>query len=537
MTSINNNFQNYINIPQIIHPQLSNNLNLFNQYTNNTTTTTTTMKSNNNASNLPPLIHPQFINQNIPLVQQQTNYNILPLAPPPGLMIQPQQFKIDNNNTTNNEIVNGGVSENLDYEVELMAEFVTKTAYFIFGSDTRLILDSSSSFLLNNTENNNSLAISSPNNYNLFLKGIISVLNATRLPSVTIFMSMDYLLKYLRKLPDGIESIGGKFINVIYQNTIVSLILANKFNDNKTFTNKSWSQATGMDIDLINSYEKNWLNIFNWKLYDDKFILYSDFVYSFQQFSQEKTLLKQQQQAYNNNNTSSINELNAFGNLKSPLNVPSPYFSPTGITTPSTPFGFQTPKLSSISSSTIAAATAAAIAAATATTATSSSGVSTTSSYGNQIFSSPYHYMNDAYNNNNNTNTMNSHFSNYDYHPNNLNHLNIPTIKSSPMMNKYSNINNNNNNNFTNTYDDQFNYDYYNFYDSKQDIKIAQQPLQQLQLQQQQLLLSQQHQIQQSQSQSQHLKPIQPDTTYWTSNDQILRNKSNNFYNNFSTIY
>lgn len=105
------------------------------------------------------------------------------------------------------------------------------------------------------------------------------------------------------------------------------------------------------------------------------------------------------------------------------------------------------------------------------------------------------------------------------------------------MMNKYSNINNNNNNNFTNTYDDQFNYDYYNFYDSKQDIKIAQQPLQQLQLQQQQLLLSQQHQIQQSQSQSQHLKPIQPDTTYWTSNDQILRNKSNNFYNNFSTIY
>ncbi|SMN18067.1 similar to Saccharomyces cerevisiae YGL215W CLG1 Cyclin-like protein that interacts with Pho85p [Maudiozyma saulgeensis] len=532
MTTINN-FQNYINIPQIIQPQLSNNLNHFPQFNNSNNSNNNNNNNNATTNNLPPLIHPQFMNQNIPLVQQQTNYNILP--PPPGLLIQPQQFKIDNNNNSNNnkEIVNGGVSENLDYDIDLMSEFVTKTAYFIFGSDTRLMLDS------NIDNNNNSLAITSPNNYNLFLKGIISVLNATRLPSVTIFMSLDYLLKYLRKLPDGIDSIGGKFINVIYQNTIVSLILANKFNDDKTFTNKSWSQATGMDIDLINSYEKNWLNIFNWKLYDDKFILYSDFVNSFRQFSQEKTLLKQSLD--NNNNystnyyTSSINELNIFGNLKSPLNVPSPYFSPTGVTTPSTPFGFQTPKLSSISSSTIAAATAAAIVAATKNTATNtSSGVSTTSSCGNQIFSSPYHYLNDAYNNNNNNtnNTMNSQFSNYDYHQNNLNHFNIPTLKSSPIMNRYTS------NNHPNTYDDQFNYDYYNFYDSKQDMKInQQQQLQQLQLQQQQqILLSQQQQLQRLQPQSQNLKSIQPDT-YWTSNDQTLRNKSNNFYNNFSTIY
>ena len=194
--------------------------------------TSTNNNNNNNNNNSNNIIMNNYINNNM----------ILP--PPPGLLLQPHQFNIKNN-VQNNEKINGGVSEILDYDIDLMAEFIIKTAYMIFGTDTRLIQLNNSSI---DNNDNSSLAITSSNNYNLFLKGIISVLNATRLPSVTIFMSLDYLMKYLKLLPEGIDSIGGKFINVIYQNTIVSLILANKFNDDKTFTNKSWSQATGMDL-------------------------------------------------------------------------------------------------------------------------------------------------------------------------------------------------------------------------------------------------------------------------------------------------
>lgn len=414
----------------------------------------------NNYVNIPQIIQTQHSSNN--------NSNMI-LPPPPGLLLHPHQFNnsisinnnISNNNVNNNnknEKINGGVSETLDYDIDLMAEFIIKTAYMIFGTDTRLIQ-------LNTIDDSSSLAITSSNNYNLFLKGIISVLNATRLPSVTIFMSLDYLMKYLRLLPDGINSIGGKYINVIYQNTIVSLILANKFNDDKTFTNKSWSQATGMDLSLINTYERNWLNIFNWKLYDDKFILYNDFVLSFQQFNQHK---KQE--------TSIIQEDLLNDLMKSPLGVPSPYFaSSTGMNTPSTPFGLQTPKLSVMTSQA-------------------------------HYYSSPYHYMN----NNSTVNTSYQPVPNYNYQqpqPYQSN-FNIPIIKSSPITNRH--INNNS------SYDDQFNYDYYNFYDSKQDPTI--------------------YPPQQAQAQAQIIYPIyqqknlQNDNLVWLSTNQQT-------YSNYSTIY
>ncbi|KAG0655310.1 hypothetical protein C6P45_003128 [Maudiozyma exigua] len=390
------------------------------------------------------------------------------LPPPPGLLIHPHQFNNNNNNNQSNEKINGGVSETLDYDIDTMAEFVVKTAYMIFGIDTRLMQSNSMD------DSNSSLAITSPNNYNLFLKGIISVLNATRLPSVTIFMSLDYLMKYLRLLPDGINSIGGKFINVIYQNTIVGLILANKFNDDKTFTNKSWSQATGMDLSLINTYERNWLNIFNWKLYDDKFILYGDFILSFQQFNQQKQETSIQDDLFNDL-------------MKSPLGVPSPYFaSSTGMNTPSTPFGLQTPKLSTLA----------------------------------HFYSSPYHYMN---NNSNIGNTFQQQpVPNYNYQqpqPSYQSNFNIPIIKSSPITNIY----NNNNNNYS--YDEQFNYDYYNFYDSKQDPMMY---------------------PSQAQPQPQAVYPIyqqpqknlQNDNLVWLSTNQQTYKQNNQQTNtNYSTIY
>lgn len=170
------------------------------------------------------------------------------------------------------ESVNGGVNQFLDYDLDLISDFVVKNAYIAFGTDASTIIRET-----NSTEN-----------IDLFTKGVSSVLNATRLPSVTIFLAIDLLHKYISKLPQGIESLGGKSVNVIYQNTMIALVLANKFNDDKTFTNKSWTQATGMTLNSVNDYEKEWLEVLEWRLFQDKFTSYEKLSHSFELFCQDK---------------------------------------------------------------------------------------------------------------------------------------------------------------------------------------------------------------------------------------------------------
>lgn len=406
---------------------------------------TTTQMQPMVATQLPPLVQPQFINQPVhllpPPAPQQTisqfvnNPNVI--LPPPGLMMNGLPQPLPQMNIKKpEEKVNGGVSEKLDYEVDMMAQYVVKTSYLIFGLDSN-VTDEVTAQQPNGVDQQ-SLEVTSTKNYELFLKGVISVLNATRLPSTTIFLALDYLMKYLNKIPNGIDSIGGKFINVIYQNTIVSLILANKFNDDKTFTNKSWSQATGMEIELINKYERSWLSVFQWKLYDDKFVMYNDFIASFQKFVHERTVILQN------------NDANCYNMTKTPMSVPSPYFSSSGITTPSSAFGFQTPNLSSNC---------------------------------NQIFSSPCHYANDGLVNNG------TQFATYNYQ--NQNTFNIPSLKSSPIANRF------------NSNEEQFNYDYYNFYDGTQDVTVN----------------------------------TQSDSQWNRYDNTISRNPVNNYSSNYSAIY
>lgn len=245
-----------------------------------------------------------------PMMLQQENsihhqhVQVPPQMPPPQQQPPQQQ-------------VNGGVSHMLDYDVETMTRFVMKNAFFAFRTT------------MNQNEENNTL----------FHKGISSVLNATRLPSVTIYLAIDYLFKYISKLPEGPDSIGGNSINVVYQNTMIAFILANKFNDDKTFTNKSWSQATGMSIETINEYERDWLKVFEWKLYSDKFILYPEFVAAFKGFQEEgmQQAIQPQMQprptSTNNFLSSSMSNNSLECGYQTPLTMyssPNSYFYQTG---------------------------------------------------------------------------------------------------------------------------------------------------------------------------------------------------------------
>lgn len=169
------------------------------------------------------------------------------------------------------DAVNGGVTQDLDYDISTMAQFVVKNTCVAFATSHNQIVHHSGD----------------RNAIEIFTNGISSVLNATRLPSVTIFLALDYLFKHNNKIAFDTQLNENKSINLIYQSIIISFVLANKFNDDKTFTNRSWAQATGIAIDTINESEKRWLQDFEWDLYRDKFALYHDFVHYYESFKDQ----------------------------------------------------------------------------------------------------------------------------------------------------------------------------------------------------------------------------------------------------------
>ncbi|KAH3671033.1 hypothetical protein OGAPHI_000744 [Ogataea philodendri] len=133
----------------------------------------------------------------------------------------------------------GGVSSVLDYDLDQMVKFV---CWLCFG-------------LLKRTD--------SPSTS--FHSTVKSVLSATRLPRSTIVLALLYLSEKMEseETPISVDS-------EAFENLTISLVLANKFNDDNTFRNKSWSDATGLSLELINKLERDWLCSIKWRLhYED----------------------------------------------------------------------------------------------------------------------------------------------------------------------------------------------------------------------------------------------------------------------------
>ncbi|KAK9370982.1 hypothetical protein V1509DRAFT_637316 [Lipomyces kononenkoae] len=129
----------------------------------------------------------------------------------------------------------GGVSAKLDYNLDVMAEFLCTMASGVMAS-----------------KNPPTPA---------FLKFTHQILSSTRLPGSTIVLSLVYLSKRCEiQMPSPYDH------TAQYHLLIVSLILANKFNDDNTFTNKSWAEVTGLPIKDLTRIESNWLKLINWKL-------------------------------------------------------------------------------------------------------------------------------------------------------------------------------------------------------------------------------------------------------------------------------
>ncbi|KAL6935021.1 uncharacterized protein HGUI_01707 [Hanseniaspora guilliermondii] len=142
----------------------------------------------------------------------------------------------------------GGVCEVLDYDIKYMTHFVVEHSLITCGK------------ILNDSDEISGVSSQ------VYKQGIEYVLNATRLPRSTIYIALNYLHSYVHK-----SKLKDFDFEMIYQHVITSLILGNKFNDDKMFANKTWSTASGIDLKVINKLEIDFLKKLDYNLNDSSY--------------------------------------------------------------------------------------------------------------------------------------------------------------------------------------------------------------------------------------------------------------------------
>lgn len=138
----------------------------------------------------------------------------------------------------------GGVSATLDYEMDLMTDFVGMKAMEL---------------IMNVTYDNGQRLQPS------YRKFVNQILSSTRLPKATILLGLAYLKKRMLML-----DISGHRLDHVYRYLTIALLLASKFLDDNTFQNKSWSEVTALTVTEINKLEKHWLEDISWNLHIDR---------------------------------------------------------------------------------------------------------------------------------------------------------------------------------------------------------------------------------------------------------------------------
>lgn len=154
---------------------------------------------------------------------------------PPQAPIMPQPMMAPVLPPVEDTTVNGGINLVLEYDLNSMSTFISWCTFGMFKQNK--------------------------NPSKEFEKLVCSVLFATRLPKSTIIIALEYMnQRFSNKSFDDLLELE------LFVKLTIALILANKFNDDNTFTNRSWCGATGLKIELINKEERAWLQECNWQL-------------------------------------------------------------------------------------------------------------------------------------------------------------------------------------------------------------------------------------------------------------------------------
>ncbi|KAI8877074.1 hypothetical protein K501DRAFT_261031 [Backusella circina FSU 941] len=95
-----------------------------------------------------------------------------------------------------------------------------------------------------------------------FKKFCEQILIATQLSESVILLSLKYIAMLLQNNPNIQGADGSE-----YRLFTVALMLANKFLDDNTFTNKTWSEVSGMKVTDLNIMELEFLDVLRFKLF------------------------------------------------------------------------------------------------------------------------------------------------------------------------------------------------------------------------------------------------------------------------------
>lgn len=118
-----------------------------------------------------------------------------------------------------------------------------------------------------------------------FRKFIYELLRKTRMSSVALLLALKYIHRLRLNHPHARPSHGCE-----YRLFSVALILSNKYLEDKTFSNKTWSSLTRIQVHEINVMEREFLNILDYHLDipDDEFITWIEYVeHLFQLYSRD----------------------------------------------------------------------------------------------------------------------------------------------------------------------------------------------------------------------------------------------------------
>ncbi|KAI0719065.1 cyclin-domain-containing protein [Cerioporus squamosus] len=98
-----------------------------------------------------------------------------------------------------------------------------------------------------------------------FVRFMQKVLETTQVSQSVIVLSLHYIYRLKGRNPYTSGQAGSE-----YRVAIAALMLANKFVDDNTYTNKTWSEVSGIDLTEVNRMEREFLLGIDFDLYVDK---------------------------------------------------------------------------------------------------------------------------------------------------------------------------------------------------------------------------------------------------------------------------
>lgn len=235
-----------------------------------------------------------------PLAVQYQHYGpaaapmIPPIQVPDEMIYAPQYSHAHSEPKQKEEKPTGGVAQHLDYEMDLMANFVAEMCQQMVSRRS-----------------------ASPTSQ--FRKYVSQILSSTRLPSSTIMLGLFYLQERM-KFEHGDLSSSGSLMRMV----TTCLLLGSKFLDDNTFQNRSWAEVSSIPVKELNAMELAWLKDFNWEIHglmydpDQGFFMWIEHWHAYEEKAQMA-------QAKNSQKLAPINT-----NISRATSVQQPLMSPEG---------------------------------------------------------------------------------------------------------------------------------------------------------------------------------------------------------------